>query len=83
MQKFKYLFVALFTFITVNAIAQKQEKVLNYISQYKELAIAEMQPHPLHWHKVFMSLVQVAANWRWLPTIILELNVNPIGLVNQ
>ena len=43
MQKFKYLFVALFTFITVNAIAQKQEKVLNYISQYKELAIAEMQ----------------------------------------
>lgn len=31
------------TFVVVNAIAQKNEKVLQYISQYKELAMAEMQ----------------------------------------
>lgn len=43
MQKLKYLFVIVFAFIAISATAQKQDKVADYINQYKELAIAEMQ----------------------------------------
>lgn len=43
MRKMKSLFVVITTFITLNSFGQKQEKVLDYISQFKELAITEMQ----------------------------------------
>ena len=43
MQKLKYLFVIVFALTAISATAQKQDKVADYINQYKELAIAEMQ----------------------------------------
>ncbi|MEO5945680.1 MAG: glucosaminidase domain-containing protein [Chitinophagaceae bacterium] len=43
MQKIKNLIVVVFAFVAINAAAQKQEKVLEYIGLYKDLAIAEMQ----------------------------------------
>lgn len=43
MRKMKSLFVVITSIVTLNSFAQKQEKVLDYINQYKELAIAEMQ----------------------------------------
>ncbi len=43
MQKIKYLIAGVFAFVAITAAAQKQEKVVDYINQYKDLAIAEMQ----------------------------------------
>lgn len=43
MRKVKFLLVGLCFFVATDIVAQKQEKVLNYIDQYKDLAIAEMQ----------------------------------------
>lgn len=43
MQKWKNIIVLFWVVIGVSAHAQKQEAVNNYISQYKELAIAEMK----------------------------------------
>lgn len=43
MKKFTYFIVVVFVIVATSAAAQKQEKVLNYITLYKNLAIAEMQ----------------------------------------
>lgn len=43
MRKMKSLFVVITTITTLHSSGQKQEKVLDYISQYKDLAITEMQ----------------------------------------